>query len=246
MTLLRPSPAVAHAAPLVLFMLITEVTGFFRLENGGAPWYVRAPEHWVYPLQCIILGAVLWTWRKSYVLSPWTGFTLAVGCGVVGIAVWLMPGLLYERWIGAGSAPSWWEWVGLVPHKDGFYPGVFADGSAAWWGTVLLRFVRMVIIVPLVEELFWRGFLMRYLQAGDKSILSVPFGQHSWSAFWVTTLAVTFVHHASDRPAAFVWGSLVYWVAVKTKSLGACVLMHAVGNLLLGLHIINTQQWGYW
>ena len=246
MTLLRPSPAVAHAAPLVLFMLFTEVTGFFRLENSGAEWYVRAPEHWVYPLQCVALGALLWAWRKNYVLSPWTGIVLAIGSAVAGIAVWLVPGMLYERWIGAGSAPAWWEWLGLVPHKDGFNPGVFAQHSAAWWGTVLMRFVRMVVIVPLVEELFWRGFLMRYVQAGDKSILSVPFGQHSWPSFWITTVAVTLVHHTSDRPAAFIWGCLMYGVAVRTKSLGACVIMHSVGNLLLGLHIMNTQQWGYW
>jgi uncharacterized protein len=246
MTLTRPSPAVAYAAPLVLFMLLTEVAGIFRLENSGAAWYIRAPEHWVYPLQCAVVGALLWRWRKNYVLGPWLGIPLALWCGVIGIAVWLTPGALYERYATAEPAPAWWEWLGLVPHKEGFRPDVFAHGSLPYVLTVLMRFVRMVIIVPLVEEFFWRGFLMRYVQAKGRPLMQVPFGKHSWPAYWITTLAVTFIHHASDRPAAFIWGSLMYLVAVRTKSLGACVLMHAVGNLLLGLHVMNTQLWGYW
>jgi membrane protease YdiL (CAAX protease family) len=38
----------------------------------------------------------------------------------------------------------------------------------------------------------------------------------------------------------------MYFVAVRTKSLGACVFMHAVGNLALGLYVMKTQQWGFW
>jgi hypothetical protein len=104
----------------------------------------------------------------------------------------------------------------------------------------------MVLIVPLVEELFWRGFLMRYVQAGSRPFTSVAFGTHSWVAFVVTTLGVMLIHHPSDYLAAFIWGALVYFVAVRTGSLAACIVMHGIGNLLLGLHVINTQMWGYW
>jgi hypothetical protein len=104
----------------------------------------------------------------------------------------------------------------------------------------------MVLIVPFVEELFWRGFLMRYVQAKGKSWQRVPFGQHTWRAFWIVTLLVAMIHNAPDWPAAFVWGAFTYLLAVRTKSLGACVVMHAVGNLLLGIYVILTQQWGFW
>ena len=62
----------------------------------------------------------------------------------------------------------------------------------------------------------------------------------------ITTLAVTFIHNRPDWPAAFVWGALVYFVTVRTKSLGACVIMHAVGNLILGIYVLQTRQWGFW
>ena len=74
----------------------------------------------------------------------------------------------------------------------------------------------------------------------------VPFGTHHWLSFTITTLAVTFIHNRPDWPAAFVWGALMYWLAVRTKSLGACLVMHAVGNLILGIYVLQTRQWGFW
>jgi uncharacterized protein len=241
------SPMAAYVLPLLAFMLVTECVGLVRIENSALPWYRHAPEHWVYPVQCLLIGALLWYYWSFYKLGPWRGLWLGTWMGAIGIALWITPGGLYEWWIRPGSEPpEWWEWFGMVERRDGFDPTLFHDQPLAFAATVAMRFIRMVIIVPLVEELFWRGFLVRYVQAGDKSFTSVPFGRHTWPAYFVTTTAVTLVHHPSDYLAAFAWGSLVYFVAVKTKSLGACVWMHAVGNLLLGLHVMNTQLWGYW
>lgn len=259
------TPAAAHVVPLALFMLLTEVAGLVRLENSAAPWYQSSPEHWVYPVQCLIVGAVLLGFRRQYKFLPWRGMWLAAGLGLLGIAVWVLPSLLYRE-----GQPGWLEWLGVAQRLEGFDPGVFdlPTGStppsqtlhqsestaifftlahpAAWWLTVALRFFRMVIIVPLVEELFWRGFLMRYLQANGRDFRSVPFGQHSWKTFWIVTLAVTLIHNPADYLGAFVWGSLMYFLAVRTKSLGACVFMHAAGNLLLGIYVLLTSQWGFW
>jgi membrane protease YdiL (CAAX protease family) len=237
-----------------------------QIENSALPWYQRAPEHWVYPVQCVIVGAMLLFFRKHYTLAPWRGLPLAGALAAVGIAAWVLPAMLYRE-----GLPTWCEWLGMVTRKEGFDPSIFqsphpsepwrealyrseiGDGlyefshhPFAWWATVLARFFRMVVIVPFVEELFWRGFLMRYVQAGDRDFRTVPFGQHTWKAFGIVTVAVTLIHNPSDYLGALVWGSLVYFVAVRTKSLGACVFMHAVGNLLLGLYVMQTKQWGFW
>lgn len=235
------SPSVAYIAPLALFMVLTELAGLFRLENSAAPWYQRAPEHWVYPVQCLIVGMVLLGFRRHYTLAPWKGLGLAALLGAVGIVLWVLPSTFYSE-----GQSGCWEWLGVAQRLEGFEPDTFDKNSIAWWLTVLLRFFRMVIIVPLVEELFWRGFLMRYLQAGGRDFRSVPFGQHSWKTFWIVTLAVTLIHNPEDYLGAFVWGSLMYLVVIRTRSLGACVLMHAVGNLLLGLYVMQTRQWGFW
>ena len=235
------SAVVAHTAPLVLFMLLSALIDLWRIENSALPWYKRAPEHWGYPLQCGILGAVLLCFRRHYTLAPWRGLGFAILLAVLGIGVWVLPASLYLE-----GQPYWCEWLGVAKRDQGFDPYLFPAHSAAWWITVLLRFLRMVVIVPLVEELFWRGFLMRFVQSEDPDFRTVPFGQHSWKAFWIVTLAVTLIHQPADYLGAFVWGTLVYGLAVKTKSLGACVVMHASGNLLLGLHVMLGRHWGFW
>lgn len=235
------SAAAAHAAPLVVFMLVTELAGLVRVENSALPWYRSAPEHWVYPLQCVIVGTLLFLFRRHYKLTPWRGLGLAALLAAVGIAVWVLPASLYVP-----DQPGWWHWLGIGPRDKGFDPHVFTPHSAAWFTTIILRFIRMVVIVPFVEELFWRGFLMRYVQAGDHEFTSVPFGRHTWKAFWIVTIAVTLVHQPEDYLGAFVWGSLMYLLCVRSKSLGACVFMHALGNLILGLYVLETRQWGFW
>jgi CAAX prenyl protease-like protein len=244
---LRASSTAAYMLPLLLFTLLNTVPGLFRIANSELPWHVRAPEHWAYPLQTVLCVVVLVLFRQHYTFRPWRGLGLALTLGVVGIAVWIAPSLLRESLIRHGHAPaSWWPWLGLAERTEGFDP-LIAQDSPLWFSFVVgMRFVRMVLVVPLVEELFWRGFLMRFLLTDDGRFERIPFGTHRWKVFWIVTLAVMLIHNTEDYLGAFVWGSLVYFVAVRTKSLGSCVFMHAVGNLALGLYVMKTQQWGFW
>lgn len=244
---LLASPTAAHVLPLVLFTLLNTLPGWFRIENSELPWHVRAPEHWVYPLQTVLCAGVLVLFRRHYTLVPWRGLGLACVLGIAGIAFWIAPALLRESLVQKGHTPAaWWQWLGLAERTEGFDPNI-ASGSALWFSlTVGMRFLRMTLVVPLVEELFWRGFLMRFLLTEDGRFERVAFGTHRWKVFWLVTLGVMLIHNTEDYLGAFVWGSLVYFVAVRTKSLGACVFMHAVGNLALGLYVMKTQQWGYW
>jgi hypothetical protein len=244
---LLASPTAAHLLPLVLFTLLNALPDLFRVENSELPWHVRTPEHWVYPLQTLLCAAVLVLFRKHYTFKPWRGLALAFVLGVLGIALWIAPSLLREHFIQEGAEPaSWWKWLGLAERVDGFDPMIAKD-SALWLSVVVgFRFARMVLVVPLVEELFWRGFLMRYLLADDGRFEKIAFGTHAWKVFGIVTVAVMLIHNTEDYLGAFAWGSLMYFVAVRTKSLGACVLMHAIGNLALGIYVMKTQQWGFW
>ncbi len=241
------SSTAAHVLPLLLFTLLTSLSGFLRIENSELPWYVRSPEHWVYPLETLICAVVLFFFRKHYTLAPWRGFGLALMLGMVGIAFWVAPSLLRESLIQNGHEPvAWWDWLGMVERKEGFDPMIAKD-SLLWFSVVVgLRFARMVLVVPFIEELFWRGFLMRFLLTEDGRFERIAFGTHRWKVFWIVTLGVMLIHNTEDYTGAFVWGSLMYFLAVRTKSLGACVFMHAIGNLALGLYVMKTQQWGFW
>jgi hypothetical protein len=74
---LRESATAAHVLPLVVFTAFLVVPGLFQIKNPELPWYQHAPEHWVYPLQTLICGGLLWVFRRHYQLSPWRDFSLA-------------------------------------------------------------------------------------------------------------------------------------------------------------------------
>lgn len=247
LTRLRESATAAHVLPLAVFMLLTSVPGLMRVENPELPWYQRAPEHWVYPLQTMLVGLLLLFFARKYKFAPWRGFIMAAALGILGIVLWILPAFLYQHLTATGRVvPEWASWLGFTSRTNGFDPGVLSAWPFWQDASIAMRFVRMVIIVPLVEELFWRGFLMRYVGAGPRDWKQVPFGEHSWPVYGIVTALVMLAHHPEDYLGAFIWGSLVYYVAVRTRSLAACVIMHAVGNLCLGLYVMRTGQWGFW
>lgn len=243
----RHHATAAHVAPLAVFLLLTSLVPLVAVKNSALPWWRSAPEHWIYPVQTVVCGALLLFFRGQYTFRPFRGYLLATVLGVVGIAVWILPGHLFHSAQSRGSPDEGAiPWLGFVARQEGFDPSLF-ESSPLWYAVVVaFRFARLVVIVPLVEEIFWRGFLMRYVIAGDRPFQSVAFGRHHWLSFGITTGAFVLVHQKEDWLGALVFGSLMYLLCVRCKSLGACVWMHAVSNLLLGIYVLKTRQWGFW
>lgn len=216
----------ACTVPMAVFLAALALVSLLK-AIGGSAW-LNSPQYWVYPLQTFICGALLFRYRRVYDLARPRRlfFTLAIAT------------LVFVLWI----SPQ--EFFALPPRVDGFNPDIFAGQRAAYWATVFLRFLRLVAVVPLVEEVFWRGFLLRYFI--DERFDTVPFGSFSRTSFVAVTLGFTLVHSSADWPAAAVTGALYNVVAYRTKSLSSCVLAHALTNLLLGLWIMRTGQWGFW
>lgn len=198
-----------------------------KLFEGQAWWVVAEPRYWVFPLQTAVCGALLVRYWRFYEwrLPARIGFTM--GTGVLVFAIWIAP----------QSA------LGFPPRLIGFDPAFFGEGGVRI-GNVAVRFLRLVVVVPLVEEIFWRGFLLRYLIRDD--FLRVPFGTPNWKAFTWVTLFFALAHWGPDFVPALITGALYNFVAYRTRSLSSCVLAHALTNLLLGIYIMRTGQWGFW
>ncbi len=75
------------------------------------------------------------------------------------------------------------------------------DNSAGYWLSVALRFLRLVVVVPVMEEIFWRAFVLRFVIS--ERFERVPSGEFTWLSFWMVTLAFTFSHSRPDWLAAF-------------------------------------------
>lgn len=213
---------VAFVAPFALFIALQAVPGLLK-------GWMTAPEQWVYPGQTLACALVLLWFRREY---PWkaTPWVLATGAaaGLAVLALWISPQWLFH------VAPR----VG-----EGFNPEPLR-GTGWYAAAVGARFGRLALVVPLLEEIFWRGFLMRYLVRED--FTAVAFGTFTRLAFWGVAAGFMLEHQSADWPAALGAGVLYNLVAVRTRSLPACVLAHAVTNLLLGVYIMQTRQWGFW
>lgn len=216
----------AFILPMAIFLALLALAGALRTLGGG-PW-LAAPEYWIYPAQTLICAALLVLfWREFNLRAPRKAL-FAAGIGLAVFALWIAPQ----------------QFLGFPPRVTGFDPVVFAAQPALYWGTVIFRFLRLVVVVPLVEEIFWRGFLLRYLI--NEKFTEVPIGAFSWFSFGVVTVAFGFTHSPADWIAALVTGALYNLVAYRTRSLASCVVAHAVTNLLLGAWIMATRQWGFW
>lgn len=221
----------AYFTPFLTFLgLLAVGSGVAHLFDGYAFWMASAPQYWIFPLQtavCAVLLARGWRW---YPLEIPKAVATSVGVAV-GILVFVL-------WI----APQ--QWLGQPARLEGFDPAFFGSGGWPYILNVTVRFIRLVVVVPLVEEIFWRGFLLRFLIRED--FTKVPIGAFTWFSFAVVTAGFILEHSGPDWPAAAVTGVLYNLVAYRTRSLTACVLAHAVTNGLLGIYVLRTGQLGFW
>jgi CAAX prenyl protease-like protein len=108
---------------------------------------------------------------------------------------------------------------------------------------VTLRLVRAVLLVPLLEEFFWRGWLPRWLISGQWA--SIPLGRYTPLAFVGTALLFA-SEHGPYWDVGLLCGLLYNWWMWRTQSLGDLVLVHAVTNAALGAFVLVTGQYAYW
>lgn len=159
--------------------------------------------------------------------------SIAVGVGV--FLLWIAPDLLFPAW------HQHWLFTNALTGKVG---GSLPPEARADWLVLVLRATRAVILVPIIEELFWRGWLVRWIDnPGD--FTKVPLGSMSRLAFWATALLFA-SEHGSLWDVGLVAG-LIYnvWMQ-RTRSLGDLIVAHGVTNACLSIYVVAGGHWNYW
>jgi uncharacterized protein len=209
------SQIMPFVAPFFVFALFLSIQGFFPDQH-----------YLLYPVVTVLVAGLLaYYWRRLPPLQP--AFPLmSVLVGVVGVILWV--GL--DPYLVRYDQPL----IGRNPFQ--LYPA-----SEAW---VLFgfRLAGIAICVPIMEELFWRGFLMRYVIKED--FTTVPLGTYQPLSFWVTTAFFAAVHGA-EWPLAVIVGILYGFWFVRTKSLGSIMVAHGVTNFLMTLYCLITHDWHF-
>jgi len=132
------------------------------------------------------------------------------------------------------------DWIFPSGARSMFNPFEEFPSGACAWGFLAVRFLGLVAIVPLIEEFFLRGFVMRFVM--NARWWQIPFGEVTIGAILAGTL-VPMATHPAELVAAAIWFSLVTWLMVKTRNIWDCVVAHAVTNLLLGIYVVITGHW---
>lgn len=248
-----PDPWIrAQTVPFAVFMgfmlLLLLFTSFFSWEHPSAPWWRHWPEQLFYPLQTIVTLAVLVkSWKYYEFRWSWKWSLAGIVFGAVGIGFWLLPTTLYDRLGMSGETEGWRKYLGLVARTKGFNPAeAFGAGTPAYWTALTLRFLRAVVVVALVEEIFWRSFAMRLATDWEGAYWKRPFGEASWRSYAIVTGLFIIAHSPTDYAAALIYGSLTYLLCIWSRNLVACVIMHATANLLMGLYAVAYGKYGLW
>jgi len=208
-------------APMILFICLNVIEGKLPANLYPLAYIVKIA------LVILVIGLTANAWRPELSVSR-NAFITGAFFGVIGIALW----------IGIEKIP--------YPHigsRSGFNPFTAIPDVSFRMLWITSRFVGLAAVVPLIEELFWRGFLVRYIDHMD-DYRKVIAGHHSWMATGVVTAAFTSIH--PEWLAAVVYALLTDQLLRRTKSVGACVVMHAVTNLLLGIYVVTTRSWQLW
>ena len=218
----------------VLILVVPFVAYLIGISLAGwldGRWYPTA--YAVVVGLMLLLMSALW---RGYSLAPLNVRWHSVVLGGLGVLVWIGLWWIDGEFLGLGSL--------FGSTREAFNPFEQLGDAPTWmWSFLVIRFAGLVVVVPVVEEFFVRGFLMRYIDADDWD--RVPLGTVTWrSALGVAVYAL--LSHPSEPLAAVVWFSMVTWWYMRTRSIWDCVLVHATTNLLLGLYVVGTGSWALW
>lgn len=218
--------ALWRCAPFALFMLLLAVRGALP-EDASLGFDGR----WLYAVTVVAVGGLLLWARREYgelsrQLWPTAGeWALAVGVGLAVFWLWIR---LDDPWMRLGEPSA-------------VFRPVDAQGQLEW-GLIALRWVGAALLVPVMEELFWRSFLMRWVD--NPSFESVTPQRVTLKAMVLSTFVFTLAH--TLWLAAIIAGLAYAWLYVRTGKLWVPIVAHAVTNGVLGVWVVLTGNWQFW
>jgi CAAX prenyl protease-like protein len=217
---LRESPFASRVAPFLIFATFT----FFQGKLG------EESKYWLYAIKSALGALLLWAVYKSIPELRWTVSLEAIIVGVAVIVIWIALDPFYPK-LSIASPESPWN------------PNVaFGQGTAKAWFFIGARILGATLVVPPLEEMFYRSFVYRY-------IINERFEEVSLRRFHLTGFLVTsLIFGVSHREwlAGILCGFAYQWLVLRRGHLGDAITAHAISNLLLGAWVVYRGAWHFW
>jgi CAAX prenyl protease-like protein len=191
------------------------------------------PEIAIFAGWVILVAAILLTVSRRVIDLRLTRPLATIGLGVAVFVIWIGPDLLIP-----GYRSSWLFQNGIT----GALKTSVTEAGRLDPLIIALRVLRAVVLVPILEELFWRAFLLRWLARPDFE--SEPMGFYDTRSFWI--VAILFAsEHGPYWDVGLVAGIIYNWWMGKTRSLGDLIWAHAITNACLCAYVIVAHKWEY-
>ena len=218
--ILKEKPWVPYVVPFVIFLLLTAAAKYL-------------PDHTphLYIAKTVVVAYLLWKWRSAYsadlvpTIKP-ADYLLSIGAGLVVLVLWVAPeDILPKIGTPAGFNPYAYQWPAFAT--------IFL---------ITTRLIGAALVVPIMEELFWRSFILRY--AINPDFRKVPLGSFSLFSFSAVVILFGLEHY---RAIQGIMAGIVYTLLViRQKSLRGCIIAHGVTNSGLGIYVLCTENWLFW
>jgi hypothetical protein len=220
-----PAPGtgtLAWVGPFAVFMLWLAVDKFLPLANPAKEMVRDA-----------VLVAAIVGFSRHVLPTRAPHWVASVTLGIVVCALWVAPDTLVPGW-----RTNWLFQNSITGRVTTSIPPASLTPLM-----LVLRTTRAALLVPVLEELFWRGWLPRWIQ--NSRFDQIPLGQYTPLAFWATALLFA-AEHGPFWEVGLLTGIIYNWWMRRTRSLGDLMLVHAVTNLSLSLFVIATRNWQFW
>lgn len=226
------SPAYYRYIPFAVFMAFIGVDEILRFLSGHGLFSLDATTlYYLYPVKTLVVAYLLYRYRKEYrelTLKDLANIPTTLAVCATGLLVFFL-------WIRM-------DWtIGAAGNSQGFNPTLL-PGREVQIIMTIFRVAGAVLVVPLMEELFWRSFLIRYVI--DNNFEKIRIGTFTWGSFLLTVVLFGAEHNYiyAGIMAGVVYNLILY----RTRSLAQCVLAHAVTNLALAIYVVATGKWQFW
>ena len=199
------------------------------------PWLSSAlpgvDPRWLYAPRIVAVLGVMFYFRNAY-----SELSAAPAASRADWMLALRLGLgVFLLWIGLDFG-----WTVLGKLRTSFVP-IAADGTLVW-PLIILRILGAAVVVPVMEELFWRSFIQRWIDK-QNFLMLVP-SRVSVRALLLTSVFFGFEH--SQWLAGIIAGLAYGYLYRRSNSLWPSIVSHGLTNLLLGLWVISTGAWQFW
>lgn len=214
---------IARIAPFAIYILFLAI-GSWVPDLGF-------DRRWLYAVQVgLVTLALMWFWREYRELRDESVVVMHVALAVVlGVVVFVL-------WINLDAR---WMLVSELKPGEGFNP---TDSGAVNVPLAIVRILGAAVVVPIMEELFWRSFVMRWID--NPNFLAVIATSITLKALLISSVVFGFEH--VQWFAGIVAGLAYGWLYKRTGNLWMPILSHAITNGLLGAWVLYSRSWHFW